>query len=510
MAQDQELVEGMRRLAGDLELFCALCLKIADKQGRLLPFAWNKAQRTVHAMLEEQKARTGRVRAIVLKARQQGISTYVAARYYHRTTMSLGQKALIVGHEQKSTNALYTMVKRFQEFNPLTPATGATNAQELVFSELDGAGYRTMTAGSQDVGRGNTAQLAHLSEVAFWRNPELQMAGLGNAIADADGTEIIIESTANGVGSWYHKLWQDAVAGKNEWLPIFIPWFYEPGYRLPVREGYALTEEDERYKAAYRLDDEQMQWLLNKRSTYGQGMEWLASQEYPASAAEAFQSSTTNPLIDPAVVQAAVNTTFRDAHAGLVIGCDPAGDGVNDPDRTSIVFRRGRMVPRVEYHESLDTMQIAGKLAAYHKEHRPSAIFVDKGGLGAGVVDRLTELGVPVIGVLSSRAADDPEIYENKRAEMWWRMKDWFEDQPCRIPNDPAFISDITAPQPRVSSNGRKLLEKKEHMKTRGIRSPDGGDALALTFAYEVATTEHAGANVAARTTNAAPTRAGY
>jgi hypothetical protein len=83
--------------------------------------------------------------------------------------------------------------------------------------------------------------------------------------------------------------------------------------------------------------------------------------------------------------------------------------------------------------------------------------------------------------------ASDPERYENIRAEMWWTMMEWFEDQPCRIPNDAALISDITAPQPKVSSNGRKLLEKKDDMKKRQVRSPDGGDALALTFAVKVA-----------------------
>jgi hypothetical protein len=140
----------------------------------------------------------------------------------------------------------------------------------------------------------------------------------------------------------------------------------------------------------------------------------------------------------------------------------------------------------LEYHQGLNTMQIAGRVAEYAKEHEPDMVFVDKGGLGAGVFDRLVELGVRVTGVNSATAANEPDKYDNKRAEMWWRMRDWFADQPCRMPNNASLISDLTGPQPKISSNGRRLLEKKEDMKKRGLRSPDGADALALTFAQPV------------------------
>jgi hypothetical protein len=169
MTDSELLIEGVRRLASDLQLYSHRCLKIADKSGDKLPFVWNRAQRYLHERLERQKAETGKVRAIVLKGRQQGISTYVAARFYHRTTTQFGQKAYIVGHEQKSTDSLFGMVKRYHENNPLPVSTSATNAKELIFDKLDGGGYKLATAGTQDVGRGNTAQVAHLSEFAFWK-----------------------------------------------------------------------------------------------------------------------------------------------------------------------------------------------------------------------------------------------------------------------------------------------------------------------------------------------------
>lgn len=482
---DEEKARAIKLLTENLEVFSAHCLKIMDKGGQKVPFIWNKAQRFVHEKLEEQLAEYGRVRALVLKGRQQGISTYTAARFYHKATTNFGKRAFIVSHEAKSTNNLFGMVKTYHNNNPIPISTGATNAQELVFDKLEG-GYRLATAGTKDVARGNTAQLLHASEYGFWSNAQSHLAGLGNIISDIDGTEILLESTANGVGNSFHGLWLGAEAGENEWLPIFVPWFWQPEYRAKLRDGFRMSSEDELIMRTYGLDLEQMQWRANKISTYGDGFEWLFRQEFPCCAAEAFQSSTQNPLISPTSVMAAVNSGYRDMSGPLIIGCDPAGDGVNDPDRTAIAFRRGRVVPRIEYHGKLNTMQVAGKLAEYFRDMGPDAMFVDKGGLGAGVVDRLRELNIPVVGVNSAERARDHEIYENRRAEMWWTMKQWFDDAPARIPNDQALISDVTAPQPKVSSNGRKLLEKKEGMAKRQIRSPDGGDALALTFAEPV------------------------
>ena len=481
---DVEREQALRRVRDSLEVFAAHCAQIKDKAGRLAAFAFNRAQKYVHERLEQQKAKTGKVRALVLKGRQQGVSTYIGARFYHLVTTHT-KSAFIVAHEDKATGNLFEMVKRYQAHNPLAPSTKASNAKELIFGAID-AGYKLATAGTDDVGRGNTSQLIHGSEFGFWRNPQKHLAGLGNTVADIDGSEIILESTANGVGNAFHLMWQDAEAGKGEYIAIFVPWFWQDEYRALVPADFELTDEERLLQAAYGLDAEQLQWRRNKIISYGAGFEWLFCQEYPCCAAEAFQTSTTNPLISPANVMTAVSSLYREERAPLVIGCDPAGDGVNDPDRTAIVFRRGRMVFRVEYHSGLNTMQVAGKLAEYWREHQPDGLFVDKGGLGAGIYDRLIEINIPVIGVNSASQATDSERYENKRAEMWWLMKEWLEDQPCRIPNDAPLISDLTAPQPRVSSNGRKLVEKKTDMSKRGVRSPDGADALALTFAMPV------------------------
>jgi hypothetical protein len=507
VTDEERKLAGLRVLKDNLEVYSAHCLKVKTKEGKIVPFLWNRAQRYIQAALEDQRRQIGFVRAIILKGRQQGCSTLIGARFYHRTTMNQGQQAFIVTHEQKATDNLYAMVRRYHDHNIAPVSTGATNAKELIFDLLDG-GYKLATAGTKDVGRSNTAQLLHGSEFAFWANAQSHLAGIGNTIVDAAPTEIILESTGNGLGNAFHLMWQDAEEGKGLYIPIFVPWFWQDEYRAPVRKDLELSEEDVTYRDCYGLDMEQMQWRANKITSYGEGFAWLFDQEYPATAALAFQTGTMNPLCSPHHVSAAATGSFYDESGPLIIGCDPASDGASTKDRTCIVFRRGRVVFRVEYHDKLNSMQVAGKLAGYWAEFEPDAMFVDKGGIGTGIVDRLQELNIPVIGVMFGEAASEPDIYANKKAEMWWRMKDWFEEKPNRIVNNPAFISDICAPQPDVSSNGRKLLESKEKLEKRQIRSPDGGDALALTFAEKVLS-KAAMAGIG-RGSYETPTKAGY
>jgi len=506
VATEAEIDEALRKFRNDIELHAEVCLKILDKNGKKLPLVYNKAQDYIHARLEEQLKRTGKVRAIILKGRQQGGSTYIGGRFYSKTSLEGGRKAFIVAHEEKATTNLFNMVKRYHAHNPFAPHTSASNAKELIFDLIEG-GYILATAGSKDVGRSNTAQLAHLSEFAFWTGAEMHLAGLGNTIPDAAGTEIIIESTANGIGNKFHQMWQDAEAGIGEYIAIFVPWFWQEEYRAVVPVGFELTQEEFLYQQTYGCDLAQMSWRRNKIITYGKDFAWLFDQEYPATPSLAFKSSTNDPLINPTLVMAAVNSKFKERQGALVIGCDPAEMG---KDRTSIAFRQGRTCFHIEYREKMDTMEVAGLLVQYYEQYQPDAIFVDKIGIGSGIVSRLRELNVPVIGVNSAEKAENSEEYANKRAEMWYRMKEWLEDTPNRIPKNAALMSDLSAPSYKTSSNGRKLLESKESMAKRQTRSPDGADALAMTFAEPVQKRTAASGHYPQQTTYKAASSAGY
>ena len=182
----------------------------------------------------------------------------------------------------------------------------------------------------------------------------------------------------------------------------------------------------------------------------------------------------------------------------LVIGVDVARYG---DDQTVIRFRRGRdarTVPPVKLR-NLDTMQIAARIAEINERAQPDAIFIDEGGVGAGVVDRCRYLKLPVtaiqFGAKPDRtiAGEDQAVgWANKRAEMWGVMREWLKGG--MIDDDPELKADLQAVQyGYVMRDGRDviLLEKKEDLKKRGLSSPDNGDALALTFAHPVAPTDH-------------------
>ena len=111
--------EHANRLRTDLEYFAETALKLRPKAGPLEPFKFNAAQKKLHGLLEEQKRKTGRIRCIVLKARRQlGVSTYTAARLYHRTIHNPGLRTIIIAHDRAASRNLYAIVKRFHDHMP--------------------------------------------------------------------------------------------------------------------------------------------------------------------------------------------------------------------------------------------------------------------------------------------------------------------------------------------------------------------------------------------------------
>ena len=260
---------------------------------------------------------------------------------------------------------------------------------------------------------------------------------------------------------------------------------------------------------AYGLSLEQMAWRQAKIKSLGADRSWIFVQEYPMTAAEAFISRTEDPFIPVVLVMEAINNTYREVYGPLIVGVDPAEHG---EDRTAIVFRRGRLVTRIETYKDKETMETAGIVANIINEHKPDAVMIDSIGIGAGIYSRLRELGHDnVISVRSGRRARDDKQYVNKRAEMWADLKKWLEERPCRMPNNQALASDLSAPQYGYDSSGRLQIEPKPKMKARGVRSPDIADALCLTFAEPVSTARHDKLIVTAQPAYAGPaSHAGY
>ncbi len=476
----------LHALKTDFAFYAPRALKVLSKDGKIVPLILNKAQLHIHARLEAQLRETGKVRALILKGRQQGASTMIAARLYWKIQFRKGKKAVIITHEQNATDNLFAMTKRYHDNVPdqLRPSTGAANSRELYFDKLD-SGYKVATAGTREVGRSSTAQYFHGSEAAFWPHAASHFAGIGQAVPNTEETEIILESTANGVGNEFHQRWKRAESGQGEYIPIFCPWFWQSEYRTPVPQQFARKLEELELAELYGLDDEQLYWRRLKIEDDFSGDVNLFQQEYPNNAAEAFVAASKDSLILAVNIIAARKAENVGMAGPLVVGVDPARFG---DDRTAIVWRKGRVLTKVKTYEKKSTMQVAGIVAQLIEQDKPARVFIDTVGLGAGVYDRLVELnyGDVVCSVQASESAMDDEKYRNKRAECWVLMRDWFAERPVQIPDSDEIMADLIEPSYSFDSKGRYLIEAKADIKKRGGRSPDIADALSLTFAEPV------------------------
>lgn len=486
VATIEQRMQIMALLRSDLAVFAQRILRIRPKAGgSSIPLVFNEAQRFLHQRIEAQLADKGKVRAIILKGRQQGISTYAEARLYWMLSHRKGQKGYILTHEQKATDNLFGMVDRYYREAPeeYRPHLGASNAKELVFDLLDSR-YEVATAGSKDTGRSGTAQYMHGSEVAFWQHAADHLAGIGQVVPDEPGTEILLESTANGTANVFHELWTLASAGRSEYMTVFIPWFWQQEYVAPVPQGFALSAEEEEYRQAHGLLASQMAWRRRKIDTDFRGDIGLFDQEYPASADVAFASSSPRALIKGALVAAARAARGVEAVGPIVWGLDPAEYG---DDETSVAERQGRVGRRLASWVGLGTMETVGRVGVMidklPPERRPVAIFVDATGIGTGVCDRLREEGYPAVRVHFGEKARDETQYVTVRDEMWGEMSAWLADKPASIEDSDTLAAQLTSVQYSYDSKRRMKMEAKELMKKRGLRSPDDADALALTFA---------------------------
>jgi hypothetical protein len=286
--------EKLAEYRGNFESFATEQIRILPKDSSkgFIPFQFNAAQKIINDKIEEQLKATGRVRVIILKARQMGISTYTTARVFWKAYFNAHNKSVVMAHDSATSDALFNMSKSTIDYmgEEFKPVLKRSNTKEIMFEHND-SGYRLYTAGSPEAGRGTTPTIAHLSEVAFWAHDEKILAGLFQGISQADGTEAIIESTANGVGNSFHKLWVDAVNGINEYLPIFVPWFLMPEYRRKAPEGFAVNDLEQVLIDKYGLDNDQLYWRRLKIAESGESK---FRQEYPATPEEAFIVSGSN------------------------------------------------------------------------------------------------------------------------------------------------------------------------------------------------------------------------
>jgi len=200
-----------------------------------------------------------------------------------------------------------------------------------------------------------------------------------------------------------------------------------------------------------------------------------------------FSAASQDQLISLTDAESAADRQYEDGEVidmPLVMGVDPARFG---DDRSVIVLRQGLRAEDPIIHQGIDNMQLAGIVANLIEDRDPDAVFIDSGA-GAGVIDRLRQLDYYVMEVPFGGKANYPNLFVNRRAEMWWAMKEWIANGGA-IPNDTTLKQELSTPTYWYDAVGRRVLEGKDEIKKRlqGGGSPDIADALALTFAYPVA-----------------------
>lgn len=271
-------------------------LKIRNKESQIVPLILNQPQQKYYDVIKKMHKEGKPIRIIILKARQMGFSTVTEAILFKKTATKFNVNSGIVAHKEDSTTNLFEMSKLFYENLPkeMKPARKKSNAKEIVFNNVYGTGLNSrikcMTAGGLGVGRSDTFINLHLSELAFWEGDKKKtLIGLLQAVPNTPDSVVIIESTANGY-EYFKELWDKAVAGENEFYPLFVGWNELKEYQMPYT-GFEITQEEKDLQKNFNLTLEQLTWRRWCINNNCGGDIDVFKQEYPITPEEAFLST---------------------------------------------------------------------------------------------------------------------------------------------------------------------------------------------------------------------------
>ena len=502
-------VEIAQRMKTDFAFFAEKCLKIALTNGEVVPLQLNEAQRRltkVHSDLQE----TSEIGAwmIILKARQLGITTWSNAIMYHWLMCGKSgrdeRRAYALAQDDVTSLNMSRMIDIYERNLPLPVRRRLRNSGHEHRWD-NGSSVRFSTSSTVTGGRGLTNQFVHFTEVGFWKDPDAHFTGSMRGSHKVPGTTVILESTANGATGVWYEMWRAATLGLSHYTPVFLPWYILPAYASPAPSDFVLITEppndwilsEQDYAEVHGLTNHQMFWRRREIADgNSRGIDGAAkfAQEYPATPDEAFGATGTESFISPRHVELARRRNpmdFSRAHP-LIIGIDPApahGDSC-----TAIVRRRGPVayaIQRIrgkEYEEQIDIIK------EIISREQPALVLIDKASAGGGdhISYRLqqTHLGEGIVrGINFGGKPSNKEKYYNKRAEIYARLAGWLAQEVC-IPNEvgeagqPTLASELlTARLDGANEKIIKLKPKAKVMQELNVPSPDGADALALTFA---------------------------
>lgn len=401
-------------------------LKIEDYATQTtVPLSLNRIQRRIHNRVARALCEKRPVRLVILKARREGVSTYVQSLFACEAFTRQNVKALTVSHEETSAQTLHAMTEKMYDNLPsaIQPAK-VTGIRGKKMGFTHGSAIEVATAGGDgEVARSGGFTRLHLSEIAQYPNAAVTWQGVVPTIPEKPGTVIIVESTAkgrSGRGQFFFDLWQIAQDPSSIWEPLFFAWFDFPDYTRPVPHDWVLTEEERLLKDRFELRDEQLAWRRHEIETYFKNRPDGFIEEYPATPEEAFLHSG-RPFFQPLLVQrlaslAAKRTPVFRGELGSV-GVYPTESQPARPEKR-VDGRLRVLETKRKGHRYVVAVDPAGVLTA--KEY---SAFTDKQQardyIGMCVVDRYTRRCVAYwhsrldLGLVGVEAAKLGRLYEN-------------------------------------------------------------------------------------------------
>lgn len=464
------------------EFLAVSLLKLRDKEGRIVPLRMNAAQR-------EFEARRGQ-RNIVLKARQLGMTTWVAARFFLNTITRPGTLSVQVAHDRESAEEIFRIVHRLLENLPGELREGAlrtsrANVRQIVFPRLDSE-YRVETAADPNAGRGLTIQNLHCSEVARWPGrAEETLASLRAAVAP--GAEIILESTPAGASGAFYREWQEA--DTTGYVRHFFPWWYEPRYRIEGCE-IELTDEEAELASRHGLGREQIAFRRSIQKQFGK----RAREEFAEDAASCFLASgdtffnldgidaRLKSLPKPLEVRDGRRLEIywpvqpRDAKGRTreyIVAVDPAGGGSEGDYAAIQVVDREAGWQCAEWYGKATPREIAMTAAALSNEYNQALLVVERNNHGHAVLAYLENV------------AKYERVYRDEHGSAGWLTT--AVTRPAMLEN----LAEIVEGSPELIGSRRLLDECRTFVRHRNgnVAAASGAhdDAImALAIALEV------------------------
>jgi hypothetical protein len=395
----------------------------------------NFAQESVITECERQLFEYGQIRIVVLKARQMGLSTVIEAIIFALSILYQDFQSLITSHEAESAEHILGMTKRYWTTYPFRRFHDEqyNGRKQLAWSDL-GSNIVVATAKNVGAGRSKTLHALHASEVAFWDNPTELITGLRQAIPSIGLTAIFYESTANGIGNFFHQTWLDAESGRSEFVPLFFPWHIHPEYvakNIPRHsqanyQNLRDPDEDERKLIGQGITEGRLLWRRWAIVNLCQNDINKFKQEYPSTPHEAFLSTGRNvfPLNDllahylpmkpkvGSLKRTARGIVFTEHHRGplrvyrspsadkswgiYVLGADPTHTTVGDMACGQVINRR-TLEQAAVLEDHIDPIEFGKQLFLLGEWYNTALIAPEVEGPGYATAGHLLGAGYPFV-----------------------------------------------------------------------------------------------------------------